>query len=250
MRRPRSPRGSACHFSASTVSPSCAGNAASPDTTSYQSSGIADGTVSRRAHLEGDRLVASADANLVAPDLQRHPLIADAIVADATDRAARRKSPARRTPTFVSPHPIRALWPMTTKGMPGMVTPGNVQRARDHMHFPPHRRHLDREMRIVGQNRPAGRGARTMDDPAVAHAHARPATATRAPADSRELCHRLSALCPLRPSALSARSEDRQGPIPAKAGTVRAARGPNSSTSVYRRARPCGSRQAATRTAC
>ena len=35
--------------------------------------------MSRGAHLEDQRLVASADTNLVAPDLQRHPLIADSI---------------------------------------------------------------------------------------------------------------------------------------------------------------------------
>ena len=57
---------------------------------------------------------------------------------------------------------------MTTKGMPGIVTPAtfNVPETTCTSHHD--RRHLDRKMRIVGKNRPARRGARSMDDPAVA----------------------------------------------------------------------------------
>ena len=93
---------------------------------------------------------------------------------------------------------------MTTNGMPGMVTPATFNVSDDDVHFPPHRRHLDRKMRIVGENRPARRGARSVDDPAVAHAPARRATATRgrAGSDRRLLAPLAPVPRPLCPRAL------------------------------------------------
>ena len=46
--------------------------------------------------------------------------------------------------------------------------PRDVQLVRHHVHFPPDGRHFDREMRIVGEDWPARRGPRPVDDPAVA----------------------------------------------------------------------------------
>ena len=99
--------------------------------------------VPRRAHVERNRLAPPAHANLVAAHVQRQPLIAGAISLCATRRVARRKNPARRRRRWSSPHPMRALWPMMTKGMPGIVTPATFSVSDDDVHFPPDRRHFD-----------------------------------------------------------------------------------------------------------
>ncbi len=79
------------------------------------------------------------------------------------------------------------------------------------------------EMRIVGKNRPARRGARSVNHPAVAHR----LRVRRQPLEARADIHRT--LCSSRsccPLLCRARSRIDGAPTPASAGTVRAPRGP------------------------
>ena len=68
---------------------------------------------------------------------------------------------------------MRLLWPMITNGAPGSVTPGDVETGRDDVRLVQIDGHLHLEVRVVGEQRPAGRRARAGEHPAVAAAGAR-----------------------------------------------------------------------------
>ena len=63
---------------------------------------------------------------------------------------------------------MRSLWPMLMPGRPGSVPPSAFQSGRHQVHGVAQRGIHDLAVRIVGQDRAAGRGLRAVDDPVVA----------------------------------------------------------------------------------
>src|SRR5688572_28903817 len=101
-----------------------------------------DGPVARRAHVEDDRLIAAAHANLVSSRLERHPFVTETVSlsrwVELLDkkilhiRSDVRESPAE--PLVVADNDERNA---------GNCHSGYVHRVGYDVHLPPHRWHLD-----------------------------------------------------------------------------------------------------------
>src|SRR5205085_10581735 len=104
-------------------------------------------TMTRRSHVELDRMIATTDANRIVPRFERHPCIAFEIF--LAGRIELLDEKILNIGTNVRQAPRDAL--VVTDDDERNSRNGDayhVHRRADYVRFPPHRRHLDHQMWI------------------------------------------------------------------------------------------------------